>query len=419
MDECIVYLNHGSFGATPIEVLDSQTRFRERMERELVRFFVEDYTDLIDAMRRSLGAYLRCDWSDLAPVPNATIAVNTILDNAVHTLGPGGAPLLQPGDEIIINDHEYPACQNAIRRAAKRSGATVVTCSISFPLPRDAAAAERIVIDTILSKVTSGRTKLALLSHVTSPTALVLPVEKLIPELHSRGVMTIIDGAHAPGMLHPDRTDLSRLAPCFYTANCHKWLCSPKGSAFLYVRKDLQANFRPLALSNNAEKPRPGRSQFLTEFEYVGTQDYTAFLAIPDAIRVMGAMVSGRAGEETGWPEITRRNHDLCLRGCDVICRELGIEPPAPDSMIGSISTMILPSHDEARLARLKQRPTKHHDALQDAILSKWRIQVPIWGLAGKPQRFVRISAQLYNSIEQYEYLARALKEELAIERTL
>jgi isopenicillin-N epimerase len=180
----------------------------------------------------------------------------------------------------------------------------------------------------------------------------------------------------------------------------------------LHVREDLRDGFRPLVLSNNAEKPRPGRSQFLTESDYLGTQDCTAYYAIPKAIEFMGSLASG-------WPEVQGHNRDLCLRGREIISAALGIDHAAPSGMIGSIATMILPSHGPERDARLMQRPTRYHDALQDALLSKWKIQVPVWGLPGKQgdtRRFVRISAQLYNSAEQYEYLARALKAELAAE---
>lgn len=399
LDPAVCFLNHGSFGACPREVLAAQQRLRDRMEAEPIKFFVEDYERLVDEARRALAGFVKCDWRDLAPIPNATVAVATVLDNLVDS------GWISPGDELLINEHEYPACQNSFRRAARRAGAKVVTTAIPFPCPGPSA-----VIDAVLSKVT-GKTRVALLSHVTSPTGMVLPVDKLVPELESRGVRTLVDGAHAPGMVAT--LDLTELNPSYYTANCHKWICSPKGSAFLYVRRDLQegeGGFRPLALSNNAEKPKAGRSQFLTEFDYVGTSDYTAFLSIPEAIRVMGGMLPG------GWPEVMAHNHALCLRGRDIVCAELGIAPPAPDEMIGSISTMILPEHPAALREKLMKRRSVYHDAIQDRMLANHRIQAPFWGLAGKPERFVRISAQVYNTPAQYEYLARAIKEELAKE---
>jgi isopenicillin-N epimerase len=390
IDPEVCFLNHGSFGGTPLVVMQAQDAMRARMERETIRFFVEDFSPLMDRARVALANFLSCRWEDLAPIPNATVAVATVLDSLVE------CGRIAKGDELLTNEHEYPACQNSLRRAAKRSGAKVVTASIPFPCPSPKAAA-----DAILSKV-SPRTRVVLLSHVTSPTGLILPVESIVRDLESRGVMTLIDGAHAPGMV--PGLDLGRLGASFYTANCHKWICSPKGSAFLHVRADMQEFIRPLALSNNAEKPKPGRSQFLTEFDFQGTGDYTPFMCIPEAIEFMSHVIPG------GFPAVMRHNHELCLAGRDLLCRELGMTPPAPDEMIGTICTMILPPHDEATRMRLAARPSKYHDAIQDEMLRRFRIQVPFWFLAGKPDRFVRISAQLHNSPAQYEYLAESLK---------
>lgn len=397
IDPAVCFLNHGSFGGTPRQVLARQDALRAQMEAETIKFFVEDFFDLMDRARKALAGFLHCNWEDFAPIPNATIAVATVLDSLVD------AGRIGKGDELLINEHEYPACQNNFRRAARRCGASVVTAAIPFPCPSPAAAAE-----AVMSRVTP-RTKLVLLSHVTSPTGIILPIEQLVADLERRGIITLVDGAHAPGMV--PGLNLTTLNASFYTANCHKWICSPKGSAFLHVRKDMQAITRPLALSNNAEKPKAGRSQFLTEFDFQGTADYTPFMTIPAAIEFMSGLLPG------GFDAVMQHNHRLCLAGRDLICRELGITPPAPDSMIGSISTMILPPHDEATRTRLAQRPSKYHDAIQDALLSRFRVQVPFWGLAGKPERFLRISAQLHNSMEQYEYLAQAVKVLLAEER--
>ncbi len=420
LDPTVCYLNHGSFGACPKRVLAAQRDFRDRMEADGVRFFVEESALLMDAARRALGEFVNCEWSDIAPVPNATTGVATAIANTP----------LKPGDEILTNDHEYPACQNGLRRAAAAAGASVVVASAPFPVTGPTQ-----VVEAIMAKVTP-RTRVALISHITSPTGLVLPVEELVRELNARNIDTIIDGAHAPGHIP---VDLRAMNPTYYTANCHKWICSPKGSAFLYVRKDRQAGFRPLVLSNNAEKPRAGRAQFLTEFDYQGTADYTAFMSIPAAIEAMPHIASGvpplsewgsapgAAGPQPGasasalhgWDTIRAHNRALVLEGRRILCGALGIDPPAPESMLGALCTLILPPHDPERHARLMQRPTRFHDALWDRLIDHHRIQVPIWGLPGRPHRFVRISAQLYNSREQYEYLAEALREELAAERTV
>jgi len=397
LDPGVVFLNHGSFGGCPRAVLDHQTELRARMEREPVRWFVEDLTGLIDAARAELAGFVKCRGEDLVFVPNATQAVATIMMNL--------EPTLKPGDELLAPAHEYPACVNILNRAAARTGAKVVRCPVPFPL----ASADRAV-EALMGAVTA-RTRVLLISHVTSPSGLVLPVERMVPELERRGIAVIVDGAHAPGMVAG--LDVAGLGCSFYTANCHKWLCSPKGSAFLFIRGDRQAGFRPLALSNNAEKPRAGRKHLLTEFDYVGTTDQTAYLTIPAAMRTMESLVPG------GWPEVMKRNRELALRGRDAVCRAIGVEAPAPDDMIGCLSTMFLPAHDPDRHARLMARPTRHHDALQDVLISKHRIQVPVWAVPGENRRLIRISAQLYNSMEQYEYLAAALAEEMEAERRL
>jgi isopenicillin-N epimerase len=394
LDPSRVFLNHGSFGATPRVVLEAQARLRAELESEPVRFYVERHWGLMARARAALAAFVRCDPADLALVPNASIGVATVLANV----------RLGPGDEVLMNAHEYPACQNSVRRAAARAGATVTLADVPFPISDPAQ-----VVEAYLAKVTP-RTRLALVSHVTSPSGLVLPVERLVPALQGAGVDVLVDGAHAPGMIRG--LDVGALRPAYYTANCHKWICSPKGSAMLVVREDRREGFRPLALSNNAEMPRADRSAFHTEFDYVGTQDYTPMYAIPDAIEAM-AKIGG------SWDAVMAGNRALCLRMREMLCRAWGVEAPAPESMIGSIATIILPAHDEARRARLAARPTRYHDALQDALLDRHAVQVPVWSLAGTTHRFLRISAQVYNAPGQYEYLAQAVLEELERERTL
>ncbi|MCC6678767.1 MAG: aminotransferase class V-fold PLP-dependent enzyme [Phycisphaerales bacterium] len=393
LDPEIIYLNHGSFGACPREVLAAQQRYRDRMEGEAIRFFVQELDGLMDASRARLAAFLNADVEDLVFIPNATTAVATVLANIQ----------LRPGDEIIANTHEYPACMNNLRRAAARSGAQIVNAAIPFPI-----RSSREAFDAIMSRVTT-KTRLVLLSHVTSPSGLILPVQELVEALSAKGIDTLVDGAHAPGFCE---VDLKKLSPAYYTANCHKWICSPKGSAFLFIRRDRQQNFRPLVLSNFAEKPKPGRPFLHTEFDYIGTDDYSACLAIGDAVEFMPTLVEG------GWPAIRKHNRELVLKGRDILCRGLAIEPPAPDSMIGCLTTLILPQHTPELREKLAKRPSKHHDALQDAIIDRHRIQVPIWSVAGGP-RTIRLSAQLYNTVGQYEYLAGALREELAREQKL
>lgn len=385
-----MYLNHGSFGACPRVVIEAQRAIIARAERELVRFFVEDLRPLMDGARAAIGAFVGCDGGDIAPVSNATSGVATVLANLD----------LKPGDELLTNNHEYPSCQNNLRRVAERSGAKVVVANVPFPLH-----SAQQVVDAILGAVTA-RARLALISHVTSPSGVVFPVEQLVPLLHTRGVETLIDGAHAPGMIE---VDLAALRPTYYTANCHKWICSPKGSAFLYVDRARRerAAFRPVILSNNAENPVAGRDQFLTEFDYVGTSDYSAFLTIPAAIEAMGSLVPG------GWNEIRTRNRALCLRARAMLAKRWGTHLPAPESMIATLGAVELPMPRSTPTARGSDDPLRHYAPMQAALIERHGIQVPVWGVPDSPMRTLRISAQLYNSMEQYEYLAGAVEEEL------
>ncbi|MFN0132700.1 MAG: aminotransferase class V-fold PLP-dependent enzyme [Phycisphaerales bacterium] len=407
LDPSVVYLNHGSFGACPRDVLAHQSELRAEMEREGVRWFVERVDDLLDESRATLATLIHARPADLVFVPNATHGVATALAAL--------EPSLSPGDEILVTSHEYPGCMTNVRRTAARTGTNVITAPLVFP-----SAGPDEVVAVVLGAATS-RTRVALISHITAPSALVLPLARIVPDLERRGIAVIVDGAHAAGQVRG--LNVPTLGASFYTSNCHKWICSPKGSAFLHAREDRHAALRPLCLSNFADQPKHGRSRLHSDFDYVGTGDFTAYVAIGRAIDAMASIV----GEEVGtsrhagveqWDEITRRNHDLVVVARQRLCAALGIEPPAPDSMLGSMATLLLPT-DPAHAARLAARPTRYHDALQDALVDRHKIQVPVWSVTGDPRRLFRISAQLYNSVEQYDYLAGALREELDRERSL
>ncbi|HEY4908338.1 MAG TPA: aminotransferase class V-fold PLP-dependent enzyme, partial [Methylomirabilota bacterium] len=314
----MAFLNHGSYGACPREVLDCQAELRAEMEAEPVRFLGRELDDRLDAARAALAAFVGTDPDDLAFISNATSGVNTVLRSLV----------LPAGDELLTTDHAYAACRNTLDFVAGRTGAKVTVAAIPFPVTSPEA-----IIDTVMAKVTP-RTRVALLDHVTSPTGFILPVERLIPELGRRGVETLVDGAHAPGMIP---LDLRTLGATYYSANCHKWICAPKGSAFLWVRRDRQADIHPLTISHGATAVRPGRSRFRLEFDWTGTQDPTAWLTVPKAIDYMGGLVSG------GWPALMARNRALALAARELLCVAAGSLPPCPDPMIGSLASVVLP----------------------------------------------------------------------------
>jgi isopenicillin-N epimerase len=400
LDPGIDFLNHGSYGATPRRVLEAQTAWRERMEREPVLFMAE-LEPRLDRAREELAAFLGAPAADLAFVPNATTGVNTALRSLA----------LGPGDEILTTDHEYNACLNALGVVTERSGARLVVAPVPFPI-----SGPDEVIGAILACVTP-RTRYALVSHVTSATALRFPIEAIVGRLLALGVETIVDGAHAPGMVP---LDLQALGAAFYTGDGHKWLCGPKGSAFLYVRPDLQASVRPLAISHGANSPRAERGRFRLEFDWTGTPDPTAYLALPEAVRFIGSLLPG------GWPEVMARNEALSLGARRLVAEATGTELPAPDTMIGPIAALLVPADVEPRplAGDVPTGTSALDDPLHDALLSEDRIEVPVGAWPGvirerSTLRLLRISAQLYNEPEQYRRLAATLSRRRAISPTL
>jgi len=381
----VVFLNHGSYGACPTAVLEAQSAIRARMEREPVEFFMIDMERMLDDARTRIGAFLGCRPANLAPTRNATQAIAAVIAHLQ----------LGPGDEVLVNDHEYSACLNEFARSGAQRRFDVVTAKVPFPSSGDAIA------ERLLERITP-KTKAALISVITSPTATIFPVERVVDELRDRGIITIIDGAHATGQLP---MDIESLGCDYYAGVFHKWTCAPKGTGYLWVHPNRQDGLEPLALSSRAHIHRDDRARFNCLFDYVGTDDYTGWLTVPAAIDFMGSLLPG------GWDEIRTRNHELAIAGQRIICERLGVEPPVDESLIPSMATIILPGEGAASGGIA---PGAYEDPLQQALVAKWRIQAPVWSLPSTRQRLLRISAQLYNSIEQYEYLAEALAEELA-----
>ena len=378
LDPSVTFLNHGSFGACPRAVLEEQSRLRDRLEAEPVRFLNRDLEGLLDAARAALGSFVGAAGDDLAFVPNATTGVNTVL-RSLH---------LGTGDEVVATDHTYNACRNALNAAGARAGTRIVVATLPFPV-----SAPEQVLEAVLARV-GPRTRLALVDHVTSPTGLVLPIERLVRELAARGVDALVDGAHAPGMVP---LDLRALGAAYYTGNCHKWICAPKGSGFLYVRRDRQKGVRPLVISHGANSPRVDRAPFRLEFDWVGTIDPTAYLTVPEAIRYMGSLLPG------GWPALMAHNRATALTARDRLAAALGVPPPAPDSMIGSLAALPVPQG----FAPAPQDGER--DPLQIALFERYGLELPVYTWAALACRILRVSAQIYNSAADYERLAEAL----------
>ena len=381
-DPSRVFLNHGSFGACPDFVIEEQRMWQDLMEKEPVRFFEELMPDLLAKSRTALGEFLSCDANDLAFVSNATSGVNTILRSLQF----------EQGDEILVPNHAYQACRNTINFVASRWGARVVEVAIPFPID-----GPQVVID-LMKSACSERTKLVMIDTVTSPTGLRMPFEELTAFFEGKGVEVLLDAAHGIGMIP---LNLEKLGASYVTSNCHKWLCAPKGSAFLYVRSDKQSKIQPLTISHGHSFPLGDTTRFRHEFDWTGTQDISGWCAIPAVIEGMAELVDG------GWEAIMQHNHDLAIKGRDILCGSLGIEQPCPNEMIACISTIQLPGEIPAK-EKMHEPDPLHH-----VLSEKYNIQVPVWSWPSPKGRYLRISAQLYNSVEQYELLADALVNEL------
>ncbi|MDF5733113.1 MAG: aminotransferase class V-fold PLP-dependent enzyme, partial [Rhizonema sp. PD38] len=318
LDPTVIFLNHGSFGACPRAVLKAQQCLRTRLEEEPLRFFGREWEGLLDDARSKLAAFVGSNSEELVFVPNATTGVNSVLRSLSFL----------PDDEILTTNHEYNACRNALDFIASRTGVRVVVAKIPFPI-----TSPQQVVEAVLEQVSS-KTRLALLDHITSQTGLIFPIQRLVQELQKRGVDTLIDGAHALGMIPLNLRDIGAT---YYTSNCHKWLCAPKGAAFLYVRRDKQPEIRPLTISHGANSSRTDKTRFQLEFDWMGTDDPTAFMCVPEVIAFMDSLLPG------GWAELMQRNHQLVLEARQRLCETLGVSLPCPDEMIGSMAVVPLP----------------------------------------------------------------------------
>ncbi|MBI4820352.1 MAG: aminotransferase class V-fold PLP-dependent enzyme [Deltaproteobacteria bacterium] len=385
LDPNVRFLNHGSFGACPRSVIAAQAEIVAQMEANPVRFFARELEPLLDSARERLSAFVAAAPEDIVFVPNATHAVATVLRSLDF----------EPGDELLLTNHGYPAVKNAAALVADRAGAEVVVAEVPFPLSDPTQVTEAI------ARSFTDRTKLLIVDHVTSPTGLVFPIRAICDAAGARGIDVLVDGAHALGMLD---LDVPSTGATYYTANAHKWLCAPKGSAFLWARSDKRSGLRPLAPSHGATSTRK-RSRFWLEFDWTGTFDPSAWLTVPAAIDHLGTMVPG------GWPEIRARNRALALEARARLCAALAIEPPAPESMIGSLVSVPLP----VPLSRgLEVDPVSSVglDPLIDVLAARHHIEVPVFPWPRSPERLLRVALQLYNSDEDIAALVDALRSE-------
>ena len=364
IDPGVVFLNHGSYGACPAPVFDAYQGWQRELERNPVAFLGRRSATLLREAREALAAYLGAQADDLVFVPNATTAVNIV----ARSLD------LQPGDEVLATDHEYGACAATWRHLCERSGA--VYRSVEVPLPFDSAA----FTDRLLAAV-GPRTRAIFVSHITSTTALRFPLDALCAAARDRGITTLIDGAHAPGQI---ALDLDTLGADFYVGNCHKWLCAPKGSAFLHARRERQAELHATVVSwgyvadgagHTGFDAYTGRTVLERRLQWQGTRDIAAFLAVPAAIEFQ---------RRHDWPAVRARCHAMARGTLERLCARYGLAPIGADTDWSQMVTIPVPDTDP--------------EALRARLLDDDGIEVPVTQHAGRT--FVRISVQGYTTAD-------------------
>ena len=368
LDPEVVFLNHGSFGACPRPVFEAYQQWQRDLERQPVEFLGRRFENLMHEARAALGAYLGADADDLVFAPNATTALNIVARSLA----------LSAGDEILTTDHEYGALDRTWQFLCQKWGARYVRRPVALPIESADA-----VIEAIWAGVTP-RTKVLFLSHITSPTAIILPVRELIARARAAGIITVIDGAHAPGQIP---LDLETLGADFYAGNCHKWMMTSKGSAFLYARREVQSLLEPLVVSWGWEADEPGPSRFIDHHQWQGTNDIAAYLSVPAAIRFM---------EEHDWPAVRERCHELLRDARRRVGELAGVEPITPDSSdwFAQMAAIPLPACDS-------ERP-------QSRLYDEFAVEVPIIEWNGR--QFVRVSIQGYNTPADVDALVSALR---------
>ncbi len=364
----VVFLNHGSFGACPEPVFKVYQSWQLALERQPVEFLGRRFADLMREARESLAAYVGVDADELVYVPNATTGLNIVARSLP----------LQGGDEVLATDHEYGALDRTWRFLCAKCGARY----IRQPVPLPVESGEQVV-EAVWSGVTP-RTRVLFISHITSPTAIILPVAELVGRAREAGLITIVDGAHTPGQIP---LDLKALGADFYSGNCHKWMCAPKGAAFLYARRDMQRWVEPLVVSWGWESEKPGPSRFIDEQEWQGTRDIAAYLSVPAAIQFMA---------EHDWLHVQRECHELVRYARERIGELTGLPPITPDSPEWFAQMAALPI------------PQCDLDALKRRLYDEFRIEIPTVEWNGR--HFIRISIQGYNTRADVDALVEALK---------
>jgi len=372
LEQNIIFLNHGSFGATPRSVMEAYQNWQNKLERQPVQFITREMLPALKQARQILGDYLNANADDLVYIPNVTFGVNIIARSLQ----------LEPGDEILTTDHEYGACENVWKFVGQKNGTTLVKQPIPLPLASPAEIAAHFW------QGVTPKTRVIFISHITSPTAVRMPVEIICQKARSAGIWTVIDGAHAPGQIP---LDLKAMEPDFYLGNCHKWMQSSKGAGFLYTRRALQTLLEPLVVSwgwgENASFT--SGSKYLDYFEWSGTNDPSAYLSVPAAIQFQ---------EEHNWPAVQHQCQQILADGLKRIDKLTGLKTVYSDLAASFVQMAVV------RLPLVREISEFHRELLQ-----QYRIEVSCIEWNG--QHFIRISVQGYNTQEDVDALVAAVGE--------
>ncbi|MFC2042945.1 aminotransferase class V-fold PLP-dependent enzyme [Chloroflexota bacterium] len=357
----IIYLNHGSFGACPRPVMEVYQAWQLELERQPVEFLDRRFADLLQNSRSILTTYLQVQPDEIVYFQNPTTAINMVALNLIRDK----EPFLTAGDEILTTNHEYGAIDRTWRYICRQVGAHYVQREISLPVSN-----QDIFIDSIMGGVT-GRTRVIFISHITSPTALTFPIAEICRRARQAGILTIVDGAHAPGQIE---LNLHGIDPDIYVGACHKWLCAPKGTSFLYARKDIQPLLDPLVISWGFESEKSSISQFIDYHEWQGTRDLSAFLTVPAAIEYQ---------EEHDWVKIRRKCHAIAVTTRNRLNTITGLESICPKDWFHQMATIRLPQNSNLEILKVR-------------LYDEFRIEVPVF--EWDDEKFMRVSYQGYNS---------------------
>jgi len=376
LDPDITFLNHGSYGACPSPVFEDYQKWQVMIEQHPVKFMQDDIYQYLDESRSSLGSYINCDKNDLIYVPNPTHAVANIINNVN----------LDIGDEVLSTDLEYGSCDRMWFYEAEQKGFVYNRSKVSLPI------IDKESFCNDFWKNATEKTKYIFISQITSSTGMILPIPEIVLEAKSRGIKTIIDGAHVPAHIDLDINDLD---PDYYVGACHKWLCCPKGVSFLYVKKDQQENIQPQIMSwgwgEEYEEFKDSTqlkssSRFINIFQWQGTRDMSAFLTVPKAIEFQ---------EKYDWDSVRNRCKKMIIDARNQISTVTNLPKICPDDWLGQMASFLFPADDVAELKK--------------SLYNDYQIEIPAMSYNGYSA--LRISIQGYNSEDEVDYLVETLKK--------